>query len=114
MADPRTARVVLGLPSGQLELELAVTSGPASVDQLLPLARSLTEQIVELTVIQVEEQGRKILPRGAARAAGNSCPSAKPRLARFGTWSQHFPSRVGRWSRLASPRLCSGWTTPGC
>ena len=67
MADPRTARVVLGLPGGKLELELEVTSGPASVDQLLPLARSLTEQIVELTVIQVEEQGRKILPRGVWR-----------------------------------------------
>ena len=33
-----------GCPAASSSLELEVTSGPASVDQLLPLARSLTEQ----------------------------------------------------------------------
>ena len=68
LAEPRTARVVLGLPTGELELELEVPPGLARVDQLLPMARALTEQIVDLTVIQVEEEGRKISCRAGCGA----------------------------------------------
>ncbi len=68
LAEPRTARVVLGLPTGEIELELEVPPGLARVDQLLPLARALTEQIVDLTVMQVEEEGRKISCRAGCGA----------------------------------------------
>ena len=68
LAEPRTARVVLGLPTGEIELELEVPPGLARVDQLLPLARALTEQIVDLTVTQVEEEGRKISCRAGCGA----------------------------------------------
>ena len=68
LAEPRTARVVLGLPTGELELELEVPPGLARVDQLLPMARALTEQIVDLTVTQVEEEGRKISCRAGCGA----------------------------------------------
>ncbi len=67
LAEPRTARVVLGLPTGELELELEVPPGLARVDQLLPMVRALTEQIVDLTVTQVEEEGRKISCRAGLR-----------------------------------------------
>jgi len=68
LAEPRTARVVLGLPTGEIELELEVPPGLARVDQLLPMARALTEQIVDLTVSQVEEEGRKISCRAGCGA----------------------------------------------
>ncbi len=68
LAEPRTARVVLGLPTGEIELELEVPPGLARVDQLLPLARALTEQIIDVTVTQVEEEGRKISCRAGCGA----------------------------------------------
>jgi Fe-S-cluster containining protein len=68
LSKSRTARVVLGLPSGELELELEVTPGLSCADRLLPMARALTEKIVELTVIQVEEEGRKISCRAGCGA----------------------------------------------
>jgi Fe-S-cluster containining protein len=63
-----TARVVLGLPAGKIELDLEIPPGKARVDQLLSLAHALTERIVELTVIQVEEEGRKISCRAGCGA----------------------------------------------
>ena len=68
LAEPRTARVVLGLPTGEIELQLEVPPGLARVDQLLPMARALTEQIVDLTVTKVEEEGRKISCRAGCGA----------------------------------------------
>lgn len=60
VADSRTAKIVLGLPAGKIELEVAVPTGEGRPDQLLPLARALTEQIVDITVTQVEQEGRKV------------------------------------------------------
>jgi Fe-S-cluster containining protein len=68
LAESRTARVVLGLPAGKIELELEVVPGLARVDELLPVARGLTDQIVDLTVIQVAEDGRKISCRAGCGA----------------------------------------------
>lgn len=68
MSESRTARIVLGLPAGKIELDVAVPTGEAKVDQLLPLARALTEQIVDITVTQVEQEGRKISCRAGCGA----------------------------------------------
>lgn len=68
MSESRTARIVLGLPAGQIELEVAVPAGEARADQLLPLARALTEQIVDITVTQVEHEGRSISCRAGCGA----------------------------------------------
>jgi Fe-S-cluster containining protein len=68
LADPRTARIVLGLPGGEIDVELTVPEGLARADQLLPLAHALTERIVDLTVSQLEEQGRKISCRAGCGA----------------------------------------------
>ena len=68
MAGSRTAHVVLALPGGEIEIDLSVPSGLACVDQLLPLAHTLTDRIVELTVLQLEEEGRTISCRAGCGA----------------------------------------------
>ncbi len=68
MVEPRTAQVVLKLPAGEIEVELAVPPGLARVDQLLPLAHALSDQIIDLTVNQVEQEGRKISCRAGCGA----------------------------------------------
>jgi Fe-S-cluster containining protein len=68
VSDSQTARIVLGLPAGKIELEVAIPPGEASVDQLLPLARALTEQVVDITVTELEGEGRKISCRAGCGA----------------------------------------------
>jgi Fe-S-cluster containining protein len=68
VSEPRTARIVLGLPAGRIELEVAVPPGEARVEQFLPLARALLEQIVDITVTEVQSEGRRISCRAGCGA----------------------------------------------
>jgi Fe-S-cluster containining protein len=80
----KTARVVLGLPTGSIEIELAVPEGHARVEQLLPLANSLTERIIELTVAQLGEEGRTISCRaGCGACCRQLVPIAEPEARRI-------------------------------
>jgi Fe-S-cluster containining protein len=118
LEEPRTARVVLGLPAGEIELGLEVPPGLTRVDQLLPMARALTEHIVELTVIQVEEEGRKISCRaGCGACCGQLVPigEAEARGVRDLVESLPEPQRSRVKARFAQALLrldAAGLLTP--
>lgn len=60
MATEKSARISLRLPAGTVELEVAAPEADVPVDRILPLARAITDQIVELSILDAESQGRKV------------------------------------------------------
>src|SRR5438132_622178 len=79
MSDPVpeavTARVALRMPGGTLKAEMTVSTGPTPLVQLLPMARALDDQIVELAVHAVEAQGRRV---SCKRGCGACCRQLVP------------------------------------
>jgi Fe-S-cluster containining protein len=59
-AEMITARAVLSSPEWDLTVQVAVPTGPTRLRQLLPLAQSFADAIVQATVQTTEQQGRKI------------------------------------------------------
>ncbi len=58
--DSVTAEIELGIGNLQIRAKMEVPAGPTKVSELLPLAQSLANHVVHLTVLEVEEQGKKI------------------------------------------------------
>ena len=55
-----TGRIGLKLPGGTIEAEVDLPADPVPLEGMLPLARALTDRVVELTIHQVEAEGRRI------------------------------------------------------
>ncbi|MDG3006798.1 YkgJ family cysteine cluster protein [Paludisphaera mucosa] len=68
MATDRTARIELRLPAGSLELEVTAPDGDVPIGRVLPLARALSDRIVELTVLDAEAHGRAVSCRAGCGA----------------------------------------------
>jgi Fe-S-cluster containining protein len=54
------ARIELTIPAGTISGVVPVPTGPRRADDFLPLARALSDQVVGLTVLRLEEAGRPV------------------------------------------------------
>lgn len=70
-----TARIVLKRPGGSIETDLEMPLAPVPIANILPLARALTDRLVELRVIEVEAEGRKI---SCTKGCGACCRQIVP------------------------------------
>lgn len=63
-----TATVGLRLPGGTLEAEVAMPAEPVALESMLPLARALTDRVVELATHAEEAAGRRVSCRAGCGA----------------------------------------------
>ncbi|MEW4568223.1 YkgJ family cysteine cluster protein [Tautonia sp. JC769] len=63
-----SAKLQLTLPGGMLDLDVTLPTRPVALEELLPLARAMEDRVVELTVHQVEAEGRRVSCRAGCGA----------------------------------------------
>lgn len=92
MATQGSERIALRLPAGGVELEVDPPDADLPVDRILPLARALADQVVELTVLDVEEHGRSISCRaGCGACCRQIVPIGAPEAHRIAALVEAMP-----------------------
>ena len=59
-AESVTLHLDLRVPGGRVQANLSAPTGPTTVRAFLPMAQTLTDQIVSLAVSAVEASGRPV------------------------------------------------------
>jgi len=70
-----TANIKLNSPSWNMEFKLTVPAGPTTLKELLPLAQSLSDAVVNATVQEVEQRGGAI---SCCKGCGACCRQLVP------------------------------------
>ncbi len=95
MSEPAktvSAQVALRFSSGSIELEFDAPTAFVPVDSLIPLARALVGNIVELTVSEAEAQGRSISCRaGCGACCRQLVPISEPEARAIHDLIQNLP-----------------------
>lgn len=73
--DSITATAKLSIGGRDVEMKVTVPTGPCRPIQLLPILRSITEQVVEIGVDQAREKGRTV---SCAKGCGACCRQLVP------------------------------------
>ncbi len=63
-----TARFALRMPGGTLQAEMTVPTGPTRVDGILPMAQTLSDNLISLTLTVIEAEGRMVTCRAGCGA----------------------------------------------
>lgn len=74
-AEMKTANIELSSPEWEMQFKLTVPAGPTTLKELLPLAQTLSNAIVDATVQLVEERGAKI---SCCKGCGACCRQLVP------------------------------------
>jgi SAM-dependent methyltransferase/Fe-S-cluster containining protein len=75
VSETETAKIELSGPGWQLTTTVSAPKGPMSVQELLPLAQILTDEVVDYTSKSVEESGQKI---SCKKGCGACCRQLVP------------------------------------